>query len=107
MIKLLFSLLFIFFNKFAWMNREKCPCRISLGCVILQQVILQDIDDLKRRLNNTRLPKPSLEGVAWTYGLPGQFLPKIIDNWLNKYDFKKREDYINKYPQFLTNIQGY
>lgn len=66
----------------------------------------KDIEDLKFRLKNTRLPKPGLEGAAWTYGVPSQSLPPIIDHWLNKYDFKKQETYINKYPQFLTNIQG-
>ncbi|XP_033222724.1 juvenile hormone epoxide hydrolase 2-like [Belonocnema kinseyi] len=66
----------------------------------------KDIEDLKFRLKNTRLPKPGLEGAAWTYGVPSQYLPTIIDHWLNKYDFKKREEYMNKYPHFITNIQG-
>lgn len=68
--------------------------------------IFQDIEDLKFRLKNTRHPKPGLEGAGWTYGVPGQALPKIIDYWLNKYNFKSREVYVNKYPQFKTNIQG-
>ncbi|XP_043463106.1 juvenile hormone epoxide hydrolase 1-like [Leptopilina heterotoma] len=66
----------------------------------------KDVEDLKLRLKNTRLAKPGLEGASWTYGVPSQALPKIIDFWLNKYDFKKRETYVNKYPQFVTNIQG-
>lgn len=33
-------------------------------------------------------------------------LKKIIHFWKNEYDWKKRESFLNKYPQFKTNIQG-
>ncbi|XP_012286945.1 juvenile hormone epoxide hydrolase 2 isoform X2 [Orussus abietinus] len=65
----------------------------------------KDVEDLKTRLRNTRMPQPSMEGTAWTYGIHSNFIPIIIDHWL-KYDFQKREAHINKYPQFTTNIQG-
>ena len=61
---------------------------------------------MKFRLNNSRLPKPGLEGAAWTYGVLSEFLPILKDHWLYKYNFKKREEYMNKYSQFVTNIQG-
>ncbi|NP_001295475.1 uncharacterized protein LOC105689317 [Athalia rosae] len=65
-----------------------------------------DIEDLKTRLKNTRNLTPALENAGWTYGVDGKFVPKIVDYWLNKYDFKKREQYLNQYDQFVTNIQG-
>ncbi|XP_011495330.1 PREDICTED: juvenile hormone epoxide hydrolase 2-like [Ceratosolen solmsi marchali] len=64
------------------------------------------IDDLRFRLNNTRNLQPSLEHSGWKYGVNSNYVPTIIDFWLNKYDFRKREDHLNRYPQFLTNIQG-
>ncbi|XP_015599931.1 juvenile hormone epoxide hydrolase 2 [Cephus cinctus] len=64
------------------------------------------VDDLKVRLNKTRTLQPALEDSQWTYGVDGAYLPIVIDYWLNKYDFKKREQFLNQYPQFTTNIQG-
>ena len=65
------------------------------------------IDDLKHRLKNTRKQQASLEGVGWTYGMRDDFVPKIVEHWHNKYDFKNREaNVFNRYPQFITNIQG-
>jgi len=39
-------------------------------------------------------------------GINTDFLRKLIDYWINTYDFQKREKYINKYPHFITNIRG-
>ncbi|CAG5080810.1 Similar to EH2: Juvenile hormone epoxide hydrolase 2 (Ctenocephalides felis) [Cotesia congregata] len=65
------------------------------------------VNDLKSRLKNTRDLAPPLKGTGWSYGTNGTFLKKnIVDYWLNKYDFKKRLAYLNKYDQFKTNIQG-
>ena len=64
------------------------------------------IADLKDRLKRSReLPAP-LEDVGWTYGVNGRYMKTVRDYWLNKYDFKARERILNKYPQFVTNIQG-
>lgn len=64
------------------------------------------INDLRHRLKNTRKLQPPLEDVGWSYGISGDYVTVIVDHWLNKYDFKKREAHLNKYPQFITNIQG-
>ena len=64
------------------------------------------INDLKTRLKMTRKMVPPLENTGWSYGVSGTYVPTIVDYWLNKYDFKKREAHLNQYPQFLSNIQG-
>ncbi|KAK2586579.1 hypothetical protein KPH14_011458 [Odynerus spinipes] len=64
------------------------------------------IDDLKRRLENPRLDVEPLEGAAWTYGLPTTSAKKIISYWRTKYNWTERQALLNKYPQFITNIQG-
>ncbi|XP_014484159.1 PREDICTED: juvenile hormone epoxide hydrolase 2-like [Dinoponera quadriceps] len=64
------------------------------------------VDDLKYRLKHTRNLTPPLKDTAWTYGTNTDVLRKLLNYWANKYDFRKREDYINQYPQFTTNIQG-
>ncbi|KAL2728874.1 juvenile hormone epoxide hydrolase 1-like [Vespula squamosa] len=64
------------------------------------------IDDLNTRLENPRLNVEPLEGTAWTYGIPAPYLKKIISYWRNKYNWTERQALLNKYPQFVTNIQG-
>lgn len=33
-------------------------------------------------------------------------LNKIVEFWKSKYDWREREKYLNKFPQFKVNIQG-
>nr|XP_050853843.1 juvenile hormone epoxide hydrolase 1-like [Vespula vulgaris] len=64
------------------------------------------IDDLNTRLENPRLNVEPLEGVGWTYGISAPYLKKIIEYWRNEYNWTERQSLLNKYPQFVTNIQG-
>ncbi|XP_014484117.1 PREDICTED: uncharacterized protein LOC106749308 [Dinoponera quadriceps] len=64
------------------------------------------VDDLRYRLKHTRNLTPPLKDTAWTYGTNTDVLQKLLNYWANDYDFRKREDYINQYSQFQTNIQG-
>lgn len=71
--------------------------------------ITADVEDLKarlkRELDSNRLVPP-LEGVGFEYGFNTNFLKKVGEYWLNKYDWKAREKLLNKYPQFKTEIGG-
>ncbi|XP_066138860.1 juvenile hormone epoxide hydrolase-like [Euwallacea fornicatus] len=64
------------------------------------------ISDLKSRLNATLPFQPPLEGTAQQYGMNTYLLKTIVDYWKNQYDFKEREQFLNQFPQFKTNIQG-
>lgn len=63
------------------------------------------IADLKVRLQQTRYTAP-LEGVAFQYGFSHSAMKPMVEFWLNKYDFSKREEFLNQFPQFKTNVQG-
>jgi len=63
------------------------------------------VEDLKSRLANTRWPE-SLETEDWSRGVPKSYLKKVAKHWQDKYDWKKHEEEINKYPQFITEING-
>lgn len=67
------------------------------------------INDLKARLktelNSNRLTEP-LEGIGFEYGFNTNFLKKVGQYWLDKYDWKAREKLLNTYPQFKTNVGG-
>ncbi|XP_076238703.1 juvenile hormone epoxide hydrolase 1 [Calliopsis andreniformis] len=64
------------------------------------------IEDLKYRLSHRRSYVEPLEDVAWTYGISSKYLNPVLDYWNNKYNWSERQALLNKYPQFVTNIQG-
>lgn len=64
------------------------------------------VTDLRNRLNNRRAVTPPLEGIAFEYGFNTNSLDWWMDFWANKYNFTEREEYLNQFPQYKTNIQG-
>lgn len=70
------------------------------------QVSDEILQDLKDRLNRALPFQAPLEGVKQNYGINTNYLKTVIDFWKTKYDWRKREQFLNQYPQFTTNIQG-
>uniref|UniRef100_A0AC34RAG9 Epoxide hydrolase n=2 Tax=Panagrolaimus sp. JU765 TaxID=591449 RepID=A0AC34RAG9_9BILA len=72
------------------------------------------LDDLKNRLKNTRIGHEQLEDVPdftydvqdFTYGFNLKTLEKFKTYWLEKYDWRKAEQQLNNFPQFMTQIEG-
>ncbi|XP_073948668.1 juvenile hormone epoxide hydrolase-like [Choristoneura fumiferana] len=64
------------------------------------------ITDLRARIHNRRNITHALRGAAHAYGTNADYLNHFLDFWANDYDFKKREDWLNRFPQYVTNIQG-
>ena len=63
------------------------------------------LNDLKQRLANTRWPEK--ETVSdWSQGIPLAYTQEVCDYWLNSYDWRAREQLLNKYPQFMTELNG-
>ncbi len=65
----------------------------------------KEISALKHRLADTRWPE-SFSTDDWSRGVPAGYLKKIAKYWEEMYDWKKHEVAINKYPQFVTAIDG-
>ncbi|WP_377805990.1 epoxide hydrolase family protein [Azospirillum sp. A29] len=63
------------------------------------------IDDLKRRLRNTRWPEKETAS-GWSQGVPLHKAKSLISHWEAKYDWRAFETRINGYPQFRTEIDG-
>jgi epoxide hydrolase len=63
------------------------------------------LDDLKRRLAATRWPD-EMPGVGWSRGAPLGYLKELAEYWRTGYDWRAAERYLNKFPQFLTEIDG-
>ncbi|MFE3799014.1 epoxide hydrolase family protein [Nocardia tengchongensis] len=63
------------------------------------------LDDLRQRLDAARLPAP-LPGDDWDTGVPVHWLRELVDHWRTGYDWRAAEAELNRYPQFLTEIEG-
>ncbi len=64
-----------------------------------------DLDDLKRRIAATRWPERETVSDD-TQGVQLATIQKLADYWLKQHDWRKVEGQINRYPNFITNIDG-
>lgn len=64
-----------------------------------------DLDDLKARLQNIRWPGEA-EGSDWSFGTSEAYLKKLVSYWTTKYDWRKHEVTLNKYPQYIAEVDG-
>jgi epoxide hydrolase len=64
-----------------------------------------DLDDLRRRLRHTRWPEPATVD-DWSQGVPLNYLRDLCDYWLDEYDWLSSQARLNRFPQYLTDIDG-
>ncbi|GAA2678884.1 epoxide hydrolase [Streptomyces aculeolatus] len=65
----------------------------------------RDLDDLHHRLDRTRWPD-ELPGAGWDYGVPRDYLRELVRYWRHEYDWRAAEARLNRWPQFMTTIDG-
>src|SRR3984893_9808507 len=70
-------------------------------CQISQPVV----DDLKFRISQTRWTD-EIKGSGWQYGANLSYIKELADYWLHKFDWRKVEDKINQYPNYIAEIDG-
>ena len=70
-------------------------CRISQSA----------IDDLRSRLRLTRWTDEILNS-EWNYGAKLSYIKELTEYWLTEFDWKKTEDEINSYPNYIVEIEG-
>ncbi len=64
-----------------------------------------ELEELKRRLRATRWP--DREPVDdWSQGIPLAYVQEVCEYWAEKYDWRAREERLNAFPQFRTNVDG-
>src|ERR1700753_2282463 len=63
------------------------------------------LGDLKSRLRNTRWPEAELVD-DWSQGVPLSWIKDICRYWAEGYDWRAREARLNRFPQFMTDIDG-
>jgi pimeloyl-ACP methyl ester carboxylesterase len=65
----------------------------------------EDLADLKRRIAATRWPEREIVPDD-TQGVNLATIRKLADHWLNHHDWRRAEASLNRYPQFITEIDG-
>jgi pimeloyl-ACP methyl ester carboxylesterase len=64
------------------------------------------LDDLRARLERTRLPG-SVAGAGWDYGTEPGFLAELIEHWRTRFDWRAVERDLNeRMPQFTADLDG-
>ena len=65
----------------------------------------EDLIDLGRRLKSTRWPEA--EGVGdWSQGIPLAYVQEVAAYWARDYNWRRAEAALNRFEQFVTEIDG-
>ncbi|MFC4562532.1 epoxide hydrolase family protein [Nocardiopsis mangrovi] len=79
------------------MGTEIRPFRIDIAQA--------DLDDLGDRLAGAAWPA-QLPGEGWSRGVPVAHLKELAGYWRSGYDWRRHEQRLNAFPQFMTGIEG-
>jgi pimeloyl-ACP methyl ester carboxylesterase len=63
------------------------------------------INDLKKRIQQTRWPDEIINS-DWLYGAKLSYIKQLADYWADTFDWRKTEDQINAYPNYIAEIDG-
>lgn len=64
------------------------------------------LDNLITKLKLTRWPD-EIENSGWTYGASLSYMKELADYWINYYSWRNTENEINRYGNFMAEIDGY
>ena len=68
--------------------------------------IKQDVlEDLRNRLKDTRWPD-EIPGSGWDYGSNLAYVKELVDYWIEEFDWREQEAKMNRYTQFITQVDG-
>jgi pimeloyl-ACP methyl ester carboxylesterase len=79
------------------MTEEITPFRIATRT--------EEIDDLVGRLSRTRWPEPETVD-DWSQGVPLEYVRELCRYWGDSYGWSEREERLNAFPQFRTELDG-
>lgn len=83
-------------------NRAASPASIQPFRIDIPEA---SVSDLHRRLQAARWPD-ELPDVGWDFGVASGYLRELADYWREGFDWRSREEQLNDYPQFSTEIDG-
>ncbi|MDO8288040.1 MAG: epoxide hydrolase [Parvibaculum sp.] len=63
-----------------------------------------EIEDLKRRLERTRLPNEPHGNSHWAYGTNLSYMERLIETWRDDFDWRAAEKSLNRFPQYRATL---
>jgi pimeloyl-ACP methyl ester carboxylesterase len=63
------------------------------------------LDDLRARILRTRWPDPA-PGPAWQQGTDLEVLKRLLDAWVNAFDWRAAERAMNAFPHYRVEVDG-
>lgn len=63
------------------------------------------LSDLDERLRRARWPA-EVEDGGWEHGVDYATLRELVDYWRHAYDWRQAEEALNRFPQYLVDIDG-
>src|SRR5215831_11792931 len=64
------------------------------------------INRILARVKSTRLPD-RLDSADWRYGANWNYVKSLADYWVSRFDWKKAQANLNRYPQFKAKVEDY
>jgi epoxide hydrolase len=65
-----------------------------------------EIDRITRRVRETRFPD-RLDADDWRYGANWDYMKSLVDYWTTKFDWRRAEPGLNRFPQFVAPVGEY
>lgn len=62
------------------------------------------IEELRKKIAQTRFPRPIFSD-NWRLGADCDYLQALLDYWRNGYDWFRKENELNAFPQFICEIE--
>lgn len=63
------------------------------------------LEDLRNRISSMRWPEAETCS-GWEQGIPLHYTRELADYWLNDYDWRRCEEKLNSWPNYITEIDG-
>lgn len=63
-----------------------------------------EVEDLKRRLQRTRMPNEPMGNEAWAYGTSLPYMERLIEYWRDDFDWRAVEEKLNRFPQYRATL---
>jgi len=64
------------------------------------------LDRIAAKLADSRIGYAPKEGGAWDYGTDRGYLAELIAYWHDSYDWRAQETALNRWPQFMAEVDG-
>jgi len=64
------------------------------------------LDRIQAKLADSRIGYMPDDPDQWKYGMDARYLAELVDYWRTGYDWRAEEEKLNRWPQFLAEVDG-